>query len=211
MIELLATHPAVEPLAVAASTAYILLASLQQRSCWLAAMLGSALYVAVFWHHRLLMDALLNVYYVAMAVYGWIYWQRGTGTDSQGVAQPIIRWQASQHVLAWTAIAACSLASGYWLANNTDAAFPYLDSLTTWASLLCTWMVVRKVLENWLYWIAIDTLAMWLYWQKGLYPTVALFGLYLLIAVFGYWMWRRSYDQQIVPTATASAATGPSS
>ena len=100
-------------------------------------------------------------------------------------------------------IGCCALLSGYWLAENSDAAFPYLDSLTTWASLLCTWMVVKKVLENWLYWIAIDTLSIWLYWQKGLYPTVALFALYVVIAVFGYLLWRRGYRQQNAAQAYA--------
>ncbi len=196
MLETLAAQQTVELIAVLASTAYIVLATLQRRSCWLAAMLGSALYVAIFWHHKLLMDALLNVYYVAMAVYGWIYWQNRSHAGGETTVQAIVSWPLHNHLAALGAIAACSLASGYWLANNSDADFPYLDSLTTWASLLCTWMVVRKVLENWLYWIGIDALAIVLYWQKGLAPTVALFGLYLVIAVFGYWMWRRSYQQQ---------------
>ena len=83
-----------------------------------------------------------------------------------------------------------SLVSGRLLETNTAAALPYLDSSITWASLLATWMVARKVLENWLYWFVIDSLSLGVFLSRGLYLTAALFAVYLVLIVIGYRRWR---------------------
>ncbi len=86
--------------------------------------------------------------------------------------------------------------SGNLLATNTDAAWPFLDSFTTWASVVTTFMVARKILENWIYSIVIDALSILLYADRGLYLYAALFAAYVVIAVFGYLSWRRSLAEQ---------------
>ncbi len=212
--------------AVIASLTYVVLAARGHRYCWPAAFVGSAIYVAVFWQYRLLMDSALNAYYVAMAVYGWQVWTAGappstrdsrethTGTGNTAIdtnksaatthtETPVRRWHWHRHALSLVTIAALSITSGYYLAQYSDAAFPYLDSLTTWSSLLATWMVARRVLENWLYWIAIDGLSIYLYLHKGLYFTTALFFLYAVIAVFGFLHWLSLYRQQTPPMYNA--------
>ena len=186
--------------AVIASLTYVVLAARGHRYCWPAAFVGSAIYVAVFWQYRLLMDSALNAYYVAMAVYGWQVWTAGATTHTE---TPVRRWHWHRHALSLVTIAALSITSGYYLAQYSDAAFPYLDSLTTWSSLLATWMVARRVLENWLYWIAIDGLSIYLYLHKGLYFTTALFFLYAVIAVFGFLHWLSLYRQQTPPMYNA--------
>jgi len=85
-------------------------------------------------------------------------------------------------------------ASGALLERYTDAALPYLDSFTTWGSILTTWMVTRKILENWLYWLVIDSVSIYLYLDRGLYLTAGLFVLYLIIVLFGYRKWLLHYQ-----------------
>ena len=89
-----------------------------------------------------------------------------------------------------------SLISAHWLARETHAAWPYLDSFTTWISLLATWMVARMKLENWLYWITADAIVAYLFAAQGYAPTAGLYLTYLIIAVFGFRAWLRQYRQQ---------------
>ena len=86
--------------------------------------------------------------------------------------------------------------SGYILTVTTDARLPYVDSFTTWASILTTVMVARKVLENWLYWIVINSVSIFLYLDRELYQTAAMFVLYLVLATIGYFAWRKNYLEQ---------------
>jgi nicotinamide mononucleotide transporter len=83
--------------------------------------------------------------------------------------------------------------SGYFLSVSTDAKLPYLDSFTTWGSILTTVMVARKVLENWLYWIVINGVSIYLYLDRGLDQTAAMFVLYLVLATIGYYAWKKKY------------------
>ena len=73
----------------------------------------------------------------------------------------------------------------------TSAAWPFLDAFTTWASVLTTFLVIWKILENWLYWLVIDSISIYLYLDRGLYLTALLFAVYLVIAIFGYLHWRK--------------------
>ena len=188
-----------EIIAVLASLSYVILATREHRACWPAAMMGSGIYVVVFFQYQLYMDSVLSVFYVAMAIYGWFTWKtaREQSTTARNIpAVKIHCWSKQTHVYGLLAVALLTIISGSYLANNTDAAFPYLDSLTTWSSLLATWMVVSKVLENWLYWIAIDALSLYLYVNKALFFTSALFALYIIIAGYGYWHWRQRWQAQ---------------
>jgi nicotinamide mononucleotide transporter len=82
------------------------------------------------------------------------------------------------------------------LAQSTDARLPYIDSFTTWASVVTTWMVARKVLENWWYWMLINSVSIFLFIDRELYQTAAMLGVYLLLSVIGYMAWRKTYIEQ---------------
>lgn len=202
-----------EIVAVLASLSYTLLAARENRACWPAAFIGSSIYVVVFWQYKLYMDSALNVYYVAMAVYGWICWRPAIAQDlaasvqAKTISPPIIQWQLATHIRWLFVITLLSLASGYILSERTDAAFPYLDSLTTWSSLLATWMIANKVIESWLYWIAIDFVSMLLYINKELYFTALLFGMYVFIVIYAYWHWRALLQAQQHAQHTLEAAS----
>jgi len=186
-----------ETLAVALGISYLLLAMCENSLCWYCAFFSTAIYVYIFGDVSLYMESALNVYYMGMAVYGWLQWQKG-GANHSGVE--IVRWTAKHHIICVLVILIASVISGYLLSVNTDARLPYLDSFTTWASVLTTVMVARKVLENWLYWIVINSVSIYLYIDRDLDQTAAMFTLYLVLSVLGYVAWKKNYvlqDRQI--------------
>ena len=182
-----------ETLAVALGISYLLLAMRENSLCWYCAFVSTAIYVYIFGDVSLYMESALNVYYMGMAVYGWLQWQKG-GANHSGVE--IVRWTAKHHIICVLVILIASVISGYLLSVNTDARLPYLDSFTTWASVLTTVMVARKVLENWLYWIVINSVSIYLYIDRDLDQTAAMFTLYLMLSVLGYVAWKKNYVLQ---------------
>jgi nicotinamide mononucleotide transporter len=180
-----------EVTAVVFAMAYLLLAVRENVLCWLFAFLSTAIYTVLFWDVSLLMESALNVYYMAMAVYGWYQWTRGgTNGDELPHALAVRSMSGSQHVWVIAAIVVLSAVSGYLLGEHSTAAWPYVDSFTTWASVITTYLVARKYLQNWLYWIIIDAVSVPLYIDRGLNLTALLFVAYVVIAVIGYFKWR---------------------
>ena len=182
-----------EIVSVAFGLAYVILATRENIWCWPAALIGTGTGILVFWDASLLMESALNVYYLGMAVYGWWAWQYG---GQQKSTLPVSSWRGQHHLRAVGLIIILTLVSGSLLSNHTNAALPYVDSFTTWSAVVTTWMVARKILQNWLYWIVIDTVSVWLYLQRELYLYALLFIAYSVIAVFGYLIWRNHYLHQ---------------
>ena len=179
-----------EAAAVVLGIAYLLLAMRESLWCWYAAFASTAIFLVLFWQVSLLMESALQVYYLGMAVYGWWQWQHGTGPDNELL---ISRWSLRQHLLAVSAVLLASLLSGTLLQVYSEAALPFLDSFTTWGSVLTTWMVARKILENWLYWLVIDAVSIYLYLDRELYLTALLFAAYVVIVLFGFRRWLLHY------------------
>ena len=188
-----------ENVAVVLAIAYLLLAMRENILCWYAAFVSTAMYTVLFWQVNLLMESALNVYYMGMAVYGWWQWKYG-GTGHAGV--PIQRWAGRIHIRLILGILGISAISGWLLTQSTAAALPYLDSFTTWASVVTTYLVAKKVLENWLYWILIDTVSIGLYLDRGMQNTAILFLGYVIIAVFAFYSWRRQYQVKLASGET---------
>src|SRR5690606_13422605 len=116
---------------------------------------------------------------------------------------PVTRWPLATHLRAVAAIAAGAMFIGLLLDRFSDAAFPYVDSATTIAAIWTTFLVARKVLENWWYWLAIDTVSIYLYWSRELQLTALLFVLYVALIPIGLVAWRRAYAEQQHATAAA--------
>jgi nicotinamide mononucleotide transporter len=174
--------------------AYLLLAVRRSLWCWVCAFVSTAIYLVVFARASLYMQSALQVFYLVMAVYGFLDWR---SNRSEAGALLIRSWTTPQHLLAVAAVMVATAINGWLLVRNTDAAAPYLDSFVTWGSVITTWMVARRVIENWLYWVVVDSVAAWLYFQSHLYPTTVLFLVYLGIVVHGYFVWRREQAQQV--------------
>ncbi|MFT5082666.1 MAG: nicotinamide mononucleotide transporter [Lentisphaeria bacterium] len=191
----------IEWLAALLGVAYLVLVMRQSLWCWPCALLSTAMYTWVFWDVSLFMESALNVYYMAMAVYGFWCWKGGADAkegakdsaknSTKETILPISTWSFKKHSIAITVVIGLSVMSGYFLDTSTRAALPYLDSFTTWGSVLTTYMVAKKVFENWIYWLVIDAVALFLYIDRGLYATTALMAIYLVLAVIGLFAWAR--------------------
>jgi len=175
------------------AVAYLLLAIRQNIWCWFCAGVSTAIYVWLFFDAKLYMESGLNAFYFAMAVYGWYAWMSGR---SDGHERPVTVWPRSTHIVAIAAVLLCSALSGYLLDTRTDAAYPYVDSMTTWGAVWATFLVTQKVLENWWYWLVIDIASVFIYWTRDLELTSLLFVLYVILIPFGLVSWSRSMRGQ---------------
>jgi nicotinamide mononucleotide transporter len=191
----------VEIAAVVFAIAYLVLAIRQSQLCWPAALVSVALSLVVFYDARLYMQTALQVFYIAMAIYGWHQWRSG-GAEHGGVR--ITRWSMRTHVVGIGAIAIMTVAFGFALAAYTDAALPYLDSFTTIGALLATYMVAKKILENWIYWFVIDSASVYLNAARDLDYYALLFVLYLVLVVIGFRRWL--FDWRATTPGAAAAA-----
>ena len=188
----LAATSGLERTSVVLGIAYSLLAVRRSRWCWVCGGLSSAILVYLSAQKGLPMQAALQVFYVAMSFYGfrrWVQHEKETGAK-------VSTWPLRAHLCAWLGILVLSLLSSRWLAAETDAAWPFLDSVTTWGSLLATWLVVRMKLENWLYWIAIDVVLAYLFGVQKLFFIALMFVAYLCISVAGFLAWLKTYRLQ---------------
>ena len=179
--------------AVIFAVAYLFLAVRENSLCWYAAGISTLIFLFIFWDVKLYMESGLQIYYLAMAFYGWYQW-RGANRETANLR--VSKWRAKQHVIALALIATLTFISGSLLNSGTDANLPYLDSFTTWASVVTTFMVARKILENWFYWLVIDSVSIYLYLDRELYFTSLLFAIYIVIIFFGWFAWNRSYRQR---------------
>jgi nicotinamide mononucleotide transporter len=183
--------------------AYLLLAVRRNLWCWLCAFLSTGIFLVLVAKAALYMQVLLNLFYLGMAVYGYIDWRRGrAGADEVQIRS----WTVNQHVMATLLVIIATLVNGWILATSTDSPAPYLDSFVAWGSVVTTWMVARRIIENWLYWVVVDGAAAWLHYNQGLLAMALLFVIYIGIVIRGYFVWRR---EQALQSQAASVAPSP--
>ena len=132
--------------AVVLAILYLVLAARENIWCWGAAFVSTAIYIYVFFDVNLFLESALQIYYLGMAVYGWYQWRQPT---AQSATLPISTWSLKKHVVVIAATGAIVVTSGYFLSENTEAALPYVDAFTTWYAVVTTYMVTKKILENW--------------------------------------------------------------
>ncbi len=178
-----------ETTAVLLGIAYVVFAARESVLCWPAALISTAIFICLFWDVSLLMESPLNIYYLIMALYGWWQWTKGAEDHSP---RTIHSWPLKYHLINLALILCLSLVSGYLLSRHTQAALPFLDSVTTWGALVATFMVTRKVLENWLYWIVLDAISVYLYLDRAMFLTAMLMFSYVFIAAYGWYSWKKA-------------------
>ena len=150
------------------------------------------LYIVIFCQAKLYSDMLLQIVYVALQLYGWYAWLHG-GPDRTPLAVSRV---PTRQIAPWLVLcgAAATLLGGT-MHRYTDAAFPYLDAVTTVASLIAQWLMGRKVLESWLVWIFVDVISIGLYMAKELYLTAGLYFVFLLMATWGWVEWKAAWKR----------------
>lgn len=151
-----------------------------------------SLYLVIFGSARLYSDMILQAIYIPLQLYGWWYWVHGGENRPQA---PVARlsWSA---VAGWMLVTAAATVAWGSLMSKTDAAFPYIDAFTTMASLVAQWLMGRKKWENWLFWIAVDVVAIPVYVVKELYPTSIMYAIFLGLCIMGLISWWKSYQQE---------------
>jgi len=174
------------------SVVYILLAIKQSLWCWPAAFFSTLIYSILFFDASLLMDSFLNGYYLVMAVFGWYAW-RYTNAISKNEELAISKYHFSSHIKVIVSLGIISIILGYIMDNYTKADFAYIDAATTVFAIFATYMLAKKVLENWIYWVVIDIVSIYIYIQKGFYLTAVLFVLYTILAVIAYFAWKKEF------------------
>lgn len=169
---------------------------------WPLAIVSSLAYGVLFQHHGLYGEAGLQLMFIALAVWGWWQWLRGTDAGRPLVVRRLptaARWRwALATVVAWPLL-------GLLLQRTTDSTVPYLDALPTVASVTGQLLLARKYVENWPTWIGVNAVSIVLFAVKGLWLTVVLYALFLAMACWGWRAWHRLAGNG---TATASPSPG---
>ena len=182
-----------EMIAVFLSVTYLLLAIKQNLWCWVAAFISTLIYTILFFDALLLMDSTLNIFYLVMAIYGWYSWKYGNGINKNEELE-ITTYGLAKNLKIIGILIIVSLILGYIMANYTRADFAYLDTFTTVFAVFTTYTLTKKVLENWLYWIVIDSVSIYIYINKGFYLTAVLFAFYTVLAFIAYNNWKKEYE-----------------
>lgn len=175
---------------------------------WLAGIVMPAIYIFVYYEAGLYADFGINIYYLIAAVYGWFFWMWGRrkrrevrsldaeSNDTSPKDLPIVRTPLKCYLPLLVVFVVAFIGIAQILIHYTDSNVPWLDSFTTALSIVGMWMLARKYLEQWFAWILVDIVCCGLYIYKDLYFTSALYGLYSIIAIFGYFKWKRIMNMQ---------------
>lgn len=148
-----------------------------------------AIYAVIFYEEKLYSDAILQIFFFIVQIYGWAQWARARDDDGLVIVKTL---QPRPALIYSTAALTLWIVFGASMKTYTDAAFPFWDSSILALSVVAQIMLARRLIENWFLWIAVDLLAIGLYAAKDLYPTAALYAVFLAMSVGGYFSWRRA-------------------
>lgn len=155
---------------------------------WPTGLVQVSLYVVIFYQAKLYSDVILHVIYVGVQFFGWYQWLHG-GKDHGRLPVSELSGRARGGWITTAILGSAAWGSG--MSSLTDAALPYGDAFTTVASLIAQWLMAKKKIENWLFWIVVDVVAVGIYTVKELYLTAGLYGVFLVMCVLGYRAWKR--------------------
>jgi len=163
---------------------------------WPIAVVNAVFYIVVFFQSKLYADVGLQFVFIVINLYGWYEWLYGGPRNDELL---VTRMSLMEIVWSGVGVAFGTWAVGAVLANYTDAALPYVDSLATVISLTAQFHMARKRLENWILWIGVNGLYIGIYFSRGLFLTQVLYVIYFVLAVMGYRAWLKSMQEKIEP------------
>ena len=179
-----------ESWAVIFGTIYIVLVLRENVWCWFWGILSCSLWAwASFNLYNLYVDAILNIFYVLMGFLGIYQWKFG-GKEKK--ALPITQLSVNQHIMIVAGGLILTVIFGFIFDKFTEAEKTYLDSFTTAFAIFATFMTIQKKLDNWVYWIVVDVLYVYIYGMQGAVLFMALYIIYCIIAVRGFFEWRKT-------------------
>lgn len=183
-----------EIIAVLTAIIYLFYSIKADKMLWFYGFISSCIFVYICYNAGIYAETAINLYYVIISIYGWIHWTVFKGTKAKEIPYSKIK----SHEILITLVITVFLYGliFYVLKNYTDSKVPILDSLTTALSITATWLLARKIIENWLLWIVTDALLIGLFYYKGLYLASFLNLVYTIMAVSGYLTWKRKWKLQ---------------
>ena len=180
-----------EVVAVITAILYLVLAVKENKWCWFYGFISTGIYVYLFYDVALLSESVLNFYYLIMAVYGWSQWN----IEESLVKLKITKLSKKTHLKIIIGCACLTPFVGYFM-NHLGASFPYIDAFVAMLSVVATLMTTKKIFENWYYWLFIDTILIYLFWQKQMYLTALLFAVYIVLVFVGIQNWKKIMAKQ---------------
>lgn len=175
---------------------YLVFAARQNAICWWFGIVGCLLWAyAAFYLYDLYVDTLLQFFYVGISFLGIYQWKYGSKEKKE---LSITYLTQKEHFMVISSGLIMTLLIGYVFDNYTAAAASYIDTFTTVFSVIITFMVIQKKMDNWAYWFVIDSVYVYLYWTRGGYLFALLFVVYLVIVIAGYFEWKKSLAKQSI-------------
>lgn len=167
---------------------YVVLAAIENIWCWLFGILSSALSIYLCYSGKLFLESGLQLFYVIIGIYGWYQWLYGSKEKSE---LKIISNSKKEITLLVFIGFIIWIPFGYIAHTYSTQALPYLDAFITAYSIIATWMTAKKIIENWIFWIIIDALAIIIYASREFYLIALLYFIYTILAAAGYFSWRK--------------------
>ena len=185
----------IEVLGVISSLIYLYFSVRQDIWLWPFGILSSGFFIYIFFTTGFYADTSLQGYYLVISCYGWYHWVYGKRGEKDK-SLPVSRASVKVLIISFIIFIILFTSMAQVLDRLTDSDVPWGDAFTTAGSIIATWMLARKIIEHWLLWIVIDTVAAALYLYKAMYPTTVLYVIYTGIAVVGYFQWKRTYSHE---------------
>lgn len=188
---------ALEYFGVLTGLLYLLLEIRQHRAMWVVGFVTSTVYVFVFFFSKIYADMGLNIYYVAISMYGFWQWtckNKSIPDDNTSKETEMILYRnITRPLLARVSMAILGIFGliYYVLHNFTDSPIPMGDAFTTSVGIVATWMLARRIIEHWIFWVIVNFASVYLFYQRGLYPTMFLYLCYAILAIVGYCTWKK--------------------
>jgi len=176
---------------------YVWLSVRQSIFTWSAGIVTSLLYCWVFFDAKFYAMMGLQAYYVVISIYGWWSWKHGEVKASGEVDLRVSYTNSNLWIRLFILNLFLTAIMYYLFGTYTDSPLPFGDTFTTSLSIIATWMLARKKIEQWLIWIFIDLICVGLYLHKGLYPSAFLFAVYSVMAVVGFYEWRKESEKEL--------------
>lgn len=171
---------------------YLILEIRQHRAMWIIGFITSCIYVYVFFSSKFYADMSLNIYYVCISIYGFLQWKKRPDHEPGDSAEVMYRHVGRACGLLLSGVTALLYIILYYILSRwTDSPVSAGDAFTTALSVTATWMLAHRILEHWWVWVVINVVSLVLYYERGLYPTSFLFLCYGILAVVGWFNWKK--------------------
>ncbi len=178
-----------------ASAICVWLAVKQNIWTWFWGAIGVALFGPLFFHYQLYSDAGLQIlFFLPMQALGYWWWK--TKGPKHNDDLPVVNLKYKTNILIIWSIVVLASINGWFMEAYTDASFPYVDALTTWMSIFAQVLMIRKIVESWILWVAMDAIAIYIYAAKGLLVVSGLYGLFFILATMGGIAWYKALQTQ---------------